>query len=89
MKHLKGGENIKYDASTTIRMAPMPWHAVAGQKIGSISPMELIPTDSINLKYLERNINRALLLGHPKEAAKFFSLTIKLRTLMIIKKHCT
>jgi hypothetical protein len=91
---LEGGENIKYNASTTIRMSPQPWHAVAGQAEGRLTARvakrvaDSEVTDENTLKYLEHNMNKALLSGNPKEAAKFFSLTIKIRTLIIIKKHC-
>jgi len=94
MIELKGGENILYNSSTTIRISPMPWHAVAGQAKGRLTArvakrfQDSEVTDENTLKYLENHMNKALLLGHPKEASKFFSLTIKLRTLMIIKKHC-
>ena len=92
--YLEGGENIKYNASTTIRIKSEPWFAVSGLKRGMIASVKTrVPdsevTDMNTLLYLENNMNKALLSEHPKEAAKFFSLTIKLRTLMMIKKHCT
>lgn len=45
-------------------------------------------TDLNTLNYLEGKGQMLLDRNCPKEAAKFFSMTIKLRTLMIIKKHC-
>jgi len=87
---LEGGENIKYNSTTTIRMRPVPWHNNSEEALARVQPRRKINyvTDEMTIKYLDRQYNLCLERNHPKEAAKFFSLTIKLKAFMIIKDHC-
>ena len=85
--------NIKYNASTTMIIKSIPWFSQdeGGEEIVISAESRKIQdsTDENTLNFIELHANSEYVSLRPKEAAKFFSLTIKLRTLMIIKKHCT
>jgi len=84
---LEGGENIKYNASTTIRMKPLEWNKGGGLIIAHAKVVQRDSTpisDDNTLAYLEMKSREC----NPRQSSRFLYLIIKLRMLMIIKKHC-
>lgn len=83
---LRGGKNIKYNASTTIRMQPRPWPSESMPKIVNRSESEI--SDEATLNYFKLTLDFSLIKKQHTVSVNVLDAIIKLTTLMIINKHC-
>ena len=89
---LEGGKNIRYNAFTTIRVQPKPWHTGGPyhSEYAKVVQRDLNSTitDELTMKWFQHKYDEGLNRGKPRVMINALTLMNTLHTLMIIKKHC-